>query len=97
MNATGFVIANKLEFLKFLHSRFVMIHQSNFFFRDMYYGLLQYLTSTGKKISLKDAETVTREVGAELERLGIFKRIDERSWLVNYPDFALPRVEKKAS
>ena len=42
-------------------------------------------------------EKIAREFGLEFEKDGTFKKIDHQSWLLNYPEFALPRVEKKAS
>ncbi|MBI4546554.1 MAG: hypothetical protein HY707_01135 [Ignavibacteriae bacterium] len=92
-----FVVNNQAEFLKYLKSKFTMIHMSNFFFRDFHYGVMGYLKDHGMSVKYNHAEKIAREVGAAFEKNGIFKRIDHQSWLVNYPEFALPRVEKKAS
>ena len=70
---------------------------SNLFFRDLHYGVMSYLEEHGMKLRYQDAENVAREVGDAFEKEGIFKRIDHQSWLLNYPEFTLPRVEKKAS
>ncbi|MBI1807024.1 MAG: hypothetical protein HYR76_08250 [Ignavibacteria bacterium] len=88
------IINNQTEFLKYLKSKFTLIHMSNFFFRDFHYGVMSYLQDHGTKMKYHDAEHVAREVGAVLEEKGIFKKIDHQSWLLNYPEFALPRVEK---
>ena len=97
MNEIEMILNNKEEFLKYLKSKFTMIHMSNFFFRDFHYGLMSYLHEHGKKVKYLEAEKIARQIGSEFEKQGIFKRIDHQSWLLNYPDFALPRVEKKAS
>ena len=97
MEPSAYVIKNKSEFLKFLRSKFTRIHLSNIFFRDFHYGVMSYLEDHGMKMKYYDAEKVAREVASALEKNGIFKRIDHQSWLLSYPEFALPRVEKKAS
>ena len=88
------ILNNQLEFLKFLKQKFALIHRSNFFFRDFHYGLMSYLEEHGNKVKYTNAEAIAREVGEGLEKKGIFKKIDHQSWLLNYPDFALPRVVK---
>lgn len=97
MKETEAIIQNQSEFLKYLKSKFTLIHLSNVFFRDFHYGVLSYLEEHGMKMKYSQAEKVAREVGARFEAGGIFKKIDHQSWLLNYPEFALPRVEKKAS
>jgi len=97
MKEVDAIINNQTEFLKYLKSKFTLIHLSNVFFRDFHYGVLSYLEEHGMKMKYSQAENVAREVGARLEANGIFKKIDHQSWLLNYPEFALPRVEKKAS
>ena len=97
MKEATFINGRQAEFLKFLKSKFTLIHMSNLFFRDFHYGVMSYLEDHGMKLKYTDAEHVAREVGLAFEKSGIFKKIDHQSWLLNYPEFALPRVEKKAS
>ncbi len=82
------------EFLVFLKSKFSLIHNSNFFFRDLHYGVMAYLASQGVHAGYTRSERMARELADGLEREGIFKKIDHQSWCVNYPEFALPRTEK---
>jgi hypothetical protein len=91
------ILQNQTEFLKSLKSKFTLIHMSNVFFRDFHYGVLSYLREHGMKTTYAKAETIAREVGKALEERGIFRKIDHQSWLLNYPEYALPRTEKKAS
>jgi hypothetical protein len=95
MKETDLIINNSSEFLRYLKSKFTLIHASNFFFRDFHYGVMSYLQDHGKKMKYHDAEKVALEVGTAFEQKGLFKRIDHQSWLLNYPEFALPKVEKK--
>ena len=94
MKESEYILNNQIEFLQFLKKKFALIHRSNLFFRDFHYGLLSYLEVHGKKVGYSTAEAIARQVGEGFEQNGIFKKIDHQSWLLNYPEFALPRVEK---
>ena len=94
MKEADIIISNAPEFLKFLKTKFTLLHQSNFFFRDFHYGVMLYLQEHRMKLKYQDAERVARLVGEAFEQKGIFKRIDHQSWRLEYPEFALPRVEK---
>ena len=82
------------EFLLFLKEKFPVIHNSNFFFRDLDYGVMSFLQARGKKTNHADSERIAREMADRLVTEGIFKKIDHQSWCLNYPRFALPRPEK---
>ncbi|MBI1803133.1 MAG: hypothetical protein HY033_00155 [Ignavibacteriae bacterium] len=97
MKETQIIVNNQTEFLKYLKEKFPLIHMSNVFFRDFHYGVMSYLQDHGMKLKYNDGEKVAREAGEAFEKNGIFRKIDHQSWLLNYPEFALPRVEKKAS
>lgn len=97
MNEASTIINHQTEFLKYLKTKFTLIHLSNIFFRDLHYGVMSYLNDHDMKMSYNDAEKVAQEVAGSFEKNGLFKTIDHQSWKLNYPEFALPRVEKKAS
>ena len=94
MNGKDIILANQSEFLKFLKSKFTLIHTSNIFFRDFHYGVRWYLADHGAKLNYSEAEIVAKELVIEFEKKEIFKKIDHQSWKLNYAEFALPRVEK---
>lgn len=94
MNEADVIINNQSEFLKYLKSKFTLIHTSNIFFRDFHYGVMSYLADHGKKLRYQDAEKVAGEVAVTFEKNGILTKIDFQSWKLNYPEFGLPRVEK---
>ena len=97
MNEVEHIVNNKAEFLKYLRSKFPLIHESNVFFRDLHYGLMSYIEEKlNNKLRYLDAEKITYTVAGELEKQGIFKKVDSRTWLLNYPEFALPRVAPAA-
>ncbi len=90
------ILNNQSEFLKFVKSRFALYHNSNVFFRDLHYAVLAYLGERGVHLRYSGGEAVTRDVIAGLVQRGILKQIDGQSWLLLYPDFALPRLQKTA-
>src|SRR6185503_4921213 len=85
------------EFLRFLRDKFPVIHNSNFFFRDLHYGVMSYLQAKGKRANHNNSEMIAREMAERFVAEGVFKKIDHQSWCVNYPEFALPRVEKTSA
>jgi hypothetical protein len=90
------IINNLTDFLNYLKSKFPLIHKSNFFFRDLHYGVMLYLDGgRGAKLKYSETEQIAKEVAEALEHNGIFRRIDHQTWLVNYPEFALPRAHKE--
>jgi hypothetical protein len=95
MNETSIILDHKAEFLKFLHDRFPLFHLSNIFYRDMHFGVLAYLAGHGKRISYGAGEKITNEVVNSFENSGVLKRINHKTWVLNYPEFILPRTEKK--
>lgn len=97
MKEVEFIINHKTEFMKFLKSKFPLIHNSNLFFRDFHYGIMWYLQEHSLNRRYQEAENIAKEVGKAFEQSGIFKKIDYQTWVLNYPEFALPRVEKKTT
>jgi len=93
MKEVATILTNQSEFFKYLKSRFTLIHRSNIFFRDFHYGVMGYLAGHGIKIGYGKAEKVAREIASEFEKNGTLKKIDHQSWLLEYPEFALPRPE----
>ncbi len=94
MNPVTIVIENQKDFLRYLKSEFPLYHLSNIFFRDIHYGVMNYLRAYKKKLRYYDGEEVTKSVIAEFEKIGILKKMDEQTWLLIYPEFQLPRVKK---
>ncbi len=94
MDAVSLIVENQKDFLKYLKSKFPLYHLSNVFFRDLHYGVMNYLMAYKKKLKYYDAEEVTRGVIAEFEKAGLLKKVDSQTWLLVYPEFQLPRMKK---
>jgi hypothetical protein len=87
------VINNLVEFLHFLKGKYPLYHLSNIFFRDLHYGVMEFLLSKKVKINYGEAEQVARQVANHLEKQNILKRINQQGWVLLYPEF----TAKKAS
>jgi hypothetical protein len=96
MKHLEFVLDNFTEVLKFLKSRFPMYHRSNFFFRDVQYGVQTMLEDRGVKVRYAEAEKIARALVEKLEREEIFQPIDRQTWAVHYPEFKTPPVKPAA-
>ena len=97
MKEIDLLIESQSDFLAFLKSKFSVFHNSNLFFRDLHYGVISYFEQRRQRVAYPDAEQIARAVAVVFEKSGVLKKIDHQTWSVNYPEFALPRVEKKAT
>jgi hypothetical protein len=88
MKQTGTILNNQVEFLHFLKSKYPMYHQSNFFFRDLHFGVMAFLPLKKIRATHQQAEAVAKEVAAYFEKNNIFKRVNRQGWVVLYPEFS---------
>jgi hypothetical protein len=93
MNTSATIINNQVEFLHFLKAKFPLYHLSNFFFRDLHYGIIDFYSRRKQKISYGEAEHVARVVAQHFEKQNIFKKVNQQGWVLLYPEF----ITKKAS
>ena len=75
------------EFLDFLRTRYSLFHQSNLFFRDLHYGVMAFLQMNGLPNAYTPSEALAHRVIVAYENAGIFLRMDDRSWMLNYLPF----------
>jgi hypothetical protein len=74
-------------FLNYLKAKFPLFHNSNFFFRDLHYGVKSYLEKKEIFVSYAEAEEITEKMAEFLETKEIFILVNEKSWKINYPEF----------
>ncbi|MEK7819276.1 MAG: hypothetical protein AAB255_05750 [Bacteroidota bacterium] len=91
MENTLIVTNNQIEFLHFIKAKYPIYHLSNLFFRDLHYGVKEFLDMKQCKLSYTDSEKVAREVAQFYETKNIFKKIDKQSWVLLYPEFSLKK------
>lgn len=87
---------NNVELLKkesesllgFLKARFPVFHNSNFFYRDLQYGIKSFLKIKEKDVTYDEAAKLANAVSEDFEKKGIFVRVNKIGWKINYPQFA---------
>jgi len=88
------LLSNQDELLTFLKSKFKLYHLSNVFFRDLHYGIWGFLKRQGVSLEYGQSESIAHEVIISMEKKNILKKMDEKTWLLNYPQFKLISVKK---
>ncbi len=79
---------NDSVLLEFLKAKFPLFHNSNFFFRDLQYGIRSFFEKKEIKISYQDAEKLANEIAKHFEEKGIFIKVNHQGWKIHFPDFA---------
>lgn len=97
MKKLEIITGNYQEFLKHLKSKFPLFHKSNIFLRDIEYGIIEYLKDKNIKVNYREALELSSKVSEYLEKQNIFKRIDSKTWLLNYEEFLTPKIEKQST
>lgn len=87
MKQLDYVLNNEKEALAFLKTQYPMYHLSNVFFRDVQYGIQTMFERRGEKVGYPDAEKVARAFVEKLEKQKVFIRIDNQSWVLDYPEY----------
>jgi len=88
MKKIDLLTSNHYEFLKFLKSQFPLYHKSNIFFRDLQYGIMEFMEKDKKeKVKYSEAEKMAHAVAEYFESKEIFKKLDHQTWSLNYPKF----------
>lgn len=79
--------AEQQVILNYLKARFPVFHNSNFFFRDLHFGIKSYLEKKGIDMSYTSSEELAKKFVEHLESEGIFVKIADKTWKVNFPEF----------
>lgn len=87
--------SNNLELLKredesllgFLKAKYPMFHNSNFFYRDLQYGVLSFMQKKGIEITYAESGRLADAISEEFENKGIFVRMNKIGWKINFPEF----------
>ena len=76
------------SFLAYLKAKFPLFHNSNFFYRDLQYGIRSFMEKKDITISYAEADRLAKKVAEYFEEKSIFIRVNKTGWKVNYPAFA---------
>lgn len=77
------LINNKDEFFQYLRAKFPLFHNSNFFFRDLQFGVKGYFEKKGILLSYSDSEKLARLFSEKLIEQNIFVRLSDNFWKIN--------------
>lgn len=79
--------SNDEELLNYLKAKFPVFHNSNFFFRDLQYGIESFLEKKEIKVSYQTAEKLAEDMAKHYEEKKLFVKINPHTWKVNKPEF----------
>jgi hypothetical protein len=82
-----FIKSDYKVFLQFLKAKYPIFHNSNFFFRELQFGVVIFLQKKGIKVSNGEGEKIAKGIGSFLEQEGIFIRVNDIGWRINYKEF----------
>lgn len=74
-------------FLSYLKAKFPVFHNSNFFFRDLHYGVKGYFEKKGKELSYSDSQEIAYKLAEYFEEQGIFVKTSDKTWRIEFPEF----------
>jgi hypothetical protein len=92
------IVSNHSDFFYFFKKLFPdsIFHNSNIFHRDIQYVLTRYIQKKeNKTLPINKSEAMAIGLEKELESKGILKKVNDKGWILNYPDFKKPKTEKK--
>jgi hypothetical protein len=74
-------------FLNYLKAKFPIFHNSNFFFRDLHFGIKSYFEKKGIDLSYSVSEQIAKKYSEHLEAERFFIKITDNTWRVEFPEF----------
>lgn len=74
-------------FLNFLKANYPFFHNSNFFRRDLQYGIKKFMEKKDINISILESEELTDSISKYFEEKEIFIRVNSMAWKINMPEF----------
>jgi hypothetical protein len=74
-------------FLNYLKAKFPIFHNSNFFFRDLHFGIRSYFEKKGIDLSYSISEQIAMKFSQHLEAQNFFIKVSDKTWKVDFPEF----------
>jgi hypothetical protein len=74
-------------FLNYLKAKFPVFHNSNFFYRDLEYGIKGYFEKKGNLLNNRVLGEIAIKFSEHLEQERIFIKTSSQAWKINYPEF----------
>jgi hypothetical protein len=73
--------------LEFLRAKFPLFHNSNFFFRDLQFGIKSFFERKEIYLSYSESEQLAEMVADYLQKEGIFIKTSKHGWKINFPQY----------
>lgn len=92
------IVSNCSDFFYFFKKNYPnsIFHNSNIFHRDIQYVLTDYIMEKEKKLlSVGKSNIFAKQIEKELEKKDILKKLDDQTWVLNYPNFVKLNVDNK--
>jgi len=86
-NNSQLLLENLEQFLHYFKNTFSVFHNSNVFFRDLQFAVQRFLELKGVKAGITESELITKKLCHEFESQKIFKKINESTWVIQYPAY----------
>ena len=83
-------------FLNFLRSRFPLFDRSNIFLADLRYGTADFFAARNIIVPSSQTEEAAMLAVQVLEQSGILRKVNERTWTLNYPAYRT-QISKSAA
>jgi len=74
-------------FLDFLRSKFPFFHKSNFFLRDLEYGIKSFFERKNVTLSISDNLRLSSKLGNYFENKSYFVKVNDGVWKINLPQY----------
>ncbi len=79
--------SDSIVFLNFFKAKYPVFHKSNVFFRDVQFCVQRYLEMKGIYVTNAAAAEIAERLKDYFEQEGIFAKINDKVWRLEYPDF----------
>ncbi len=86
-NLLSNLIINQDDFLRYLKAKYPLFHNSNFFLRDLQFGIKSYYEKKGILLSYSDSEKIANLFSEKLTDKGIFTKVTDNCWKLSNLDF----------
>lgn len=92
MNHLNELVENEEIFLRYLNEKYPFISKSNFFLRDIQFGINYFFKNKDQKLRLTESETLAIEFTKHLVKSNKARMISKNTWRL---DYEFPKPEKK--
>ena len=75
---------NEEIFLNFMKEKYPFVSKSNFFFRDLQYGITYFFKNKNENIRITLAESITKDFADHLVKENKISEVSKNTWRLNH-------------